>query len=333
MPLIDNRTGARVALSRYGTFDLPFARDATGMDWAAYADLIGPHAGNALARVGWNYIGGFARVDALVQGTGPEPHLRVIASGWAGPIRAHDGAIGINISYGVGVHHRGAGLGRVLGYCAVAECLAHRVLAGETLPTFVNIQARAANSASVAVARSLGMPSCPEAGFRVPDRGRWVEYLGFREPIQDFLERGLDHALDRLPGYDPGSMAAARIGIDIDDGEILDLLPSSSCDHNGDRSAYETYAAFTASLSALPAVNFTTLLALIVMASPVDGLRPARSARSEIEKLPKPISCTASPLVSAPATCSSAESSARPASAFERLVSAEMAATSSALFI
>lgn len=58
----------------------------------------------------------------------------------------------------------------------------------------------------------------------VPEDSRQVEYLGFREPVEDFLARGLNHARARLPEYDPGSLAAARIGIVADDDEDLDLL-------------------------------------------------------------------------------------------------------------
>lgn len=72
--------------------------------------------------------------------------------------------------------------------------------------------------------------------------------------------------------------------------------------------------ALTASFNALPAVNFGALLAMIVICSPVDGLRPVRSARLATVKLPNPISCTGSPRARARVRFSSAESSARPAS-------------------
>lgn len=215
-PLIDALSSARVALAKHCTFDLPFARDAAGVDWAAYADLIGPNTGAVMARVGWNYAGMLARVDAFLpelNASGRPITARMAGSAWAGPIRSKDGSRGINVSYGVGPGHQGAGLGRLLAYCAVAECMAHLVLAGSPLPTFVNIQARATNAASLALARSLGVPACPEAGFVVMEDGHQVEYLGFREPVEHFLARGLDYAVDRLPGYDPGAMAAARIGI------------------------------------------------------------------------------------------------------------------------
>ena len=46
---------------------------------------------------------------------------------------------------------------------------------------------------------------------------------------------------------------------------------------------------FTASLRALPGLNAGTLLAGILISSPVCGLRPLRSARERTSKLPKPI--------------------------------------------
>lgn len=86
----------------------------------------------------------------------------------------------------------------------------------------MNIQARATNGASLAVARTLGVPPCPEARFVVPEAGPQVD--GFREPVVDFLARGLAPTMDRLPGYDPGALTAARIGIVVDGVEDLDLL-------------------------------------------------------------------------------------------------------------
>lgn len=219
-PLVDRVTGMGVSLARYPTFDITFAQQESGASRAAYDDLIGPNVAAVMARVGWRYDGSMLRMNALSATAAPW----VVASGWAGTIRSRDGARGINVSYGVAQSHRGAGLSRLLAYCAVAECMAHQVLEGAPLPTFVNIQARTTNAASLAVARSLGVPACPEAGFTVPEEGRRVAYVGFRESVVDFLARGLEHTRDRVPGYDPGSMAAARIGIVADEGEDLDLL-------------------------------------------------------------------------------------------------------------
>jgi hypothetical protein len=46
-------------------------------------------------------------------------------------------------------------------------------------------------------------------------------------------------------------------------------------------------------------VNFTTLLAGMVISSPVRGLRPLRAARSATLKEPKPVKVTESPALSA----------------------------------
>lgn len=218
--LVDRATGAGISLARYATFDIAFAHQESSANRAAYDDLIGPNIAAVMARVGWRYDGAMLRMNAL----SATASARIVASSWAGTIRSRDGARGINVSYAVGASHRGAGLSRLLAYCAVAECMAHQVLEGAPLPTFVNIQARATNAASLAVARSLGVPACPEAGFIVPEDGRQVAYVGFRESVADFLARGLEHTRDRVTGYDPGSMAAARIGIVADEGEDLDLL-------------------------------------------------------------------------------------------------------------
>ena len=54
----------------------------------------------------------------------------------------------------------------------------------------------------------------------------------------------------------------------------------------------------------LAGVNETFFDAAIVIASPVDGLRPWRSGRSLTANLPKPAIETSSPLAAAPAICS-----------------------------
>src|SRR6185437_13960473 len=56
---------------------------------------------------------------------------------------------------------------------------------------------------------------------------------------------------------------------------------------------------FSASFSALPALNAGTFDALILMVTPVRGLRPVRAARLRTTKVPKPTSETSSPFFSA----------------------------------
>jgi len=55
----------------------------------------------------------------------------------------------------------------------------------------------------------------------------------------------------------------------------------------------------TASLNALPAVNFTVLAAAIFNSAPVAGLRPIRAALLPDLNVPKPTKVTESPLVNA----------------------------------
>lgn len=100
----------------------------------------------------------------------------------------------------------------------------------------------------------------------------------------------------------------------------------------GSRRGQAYSAALTASFRALPATNFGALLALIVICSPVDGLRPVRSARLATENVPNPTSCTDSPHAKARDKFTSTESSTRPVSALLRFTSAAIAAIISVLF-
>src|SRR5690606_36468915 len=70
---------------------------------------------------------------------------------------------------------------------------------------------------------------------------------------------------------------------------------------------------FRASLSSLPALRRTFLLALIVIVAPVAGLRPLRAARLLTEKLPNPGTWMRSPFLSAFEIASIAASNASPA--------------------
>src|SRR6185503_15100165 len=68
------------------------------------------------------------------------------------------------------------------------------------------------------------------------------------------------------------------------------------------------FLVLTASLRSLPALKRTVLLALIVIDSPVAGLRPLRAPRSATAKLPRPGILTDSPALreseTAPTTAS-----------------------------
>ncbi len=87
-----------------------------------------------------------------------------------------------------------------------------------------------------------------------------------------------------------------------------------------------------ASLSALPALNTGCLEALILISSPVCGLRPIRAERLRTVKEPKPIKVTLSPFLSALVIAWVMPSTARPASALERSAATATASINSALF-
>src|SRR5690606_24971852 len=93
------------------------------------------------------------------------------------------------------------------------------------------------------------------------------------------------------------------------------------------------YLAFTASFRALPGRNFGTRAFLILISSPVRGLRPVRAARSDTAKVPKPTRVTEPFFFRVVLTAPTKASRARPTSALERSVLEEMCSISSVLFI
>src|SRR5690606_5401345 len=93
------------------------------------------------------------------------------------------------------------------------------------------------------------------------------------------------------------------------------------------------YLAFTASFRALPGRNFGTRAFLILISSPVRGLRPVRAARSDTAKVPKPTRVTEPFFFRVVFTAPTKASRARPTSALERSVLEEICSISSVLFI
>src|SRR5690606_33823641 len=85
--------------------------------------------------------------------------------------------------------------------------------------------------------------------------------------------------------------------------------------------------------SALPALNAGFLEALILMVSPVRGLRPVRAPRLRTEKVPKPTRVTVSPFFRALVMAATIASTARPASALDSSAPSATASMNSALFI
>lgn len=206
MELTDAVTGHTIRLSLAGSFSVCFAGDGPS-NQDDYEDLAGPDIGAILGKVGWRYSGSVIRVDAFA---GAGPAQLPVASGWATPIVMPTGERGINISYGVGSSHRGKGLAGLLAYVAVGECCALQTLRFRPKPTFVNVQARSCNQASQDVARALGIEQDPGAAFDVRLRdGRALTFVGFRDHLETFLDRGLAPRAERLEGYVPGLLTAA----------------------------------------------------------------------------------------------------------------------------
>jgi hypothetical protein len=89
----------------------------------------------------------------------------------------------------------------------------------------------------------------------------------------------------------------------------------------------------TLSFKVLPALNLITLDAAILMAAPVEGLRPLRAARFLWLKVPNPTKVTELPFVKDLQMFSRKEAKALPAAALEISASADMCSISSVLFI
>lgn len=209
-PRLDQRSGTQIAVrTESDGFDMPFLRGLAEHQIAAYDDLVGPHIGSVMQEVGWYFIDEAVRVDAWAADAQRLDSTSVIGSAWAALIRMKDtGKIGLNLSYGIAQEHAGRGLARLLAACAALECMAapvHPLMQA----TFVNIQARSTNLASLAVARSLGVPNHPAAAFRfdLPD-GSHTDYVGFREPILPFRARMRAMVSARVEGYTAGCLTA-----------------------------------------------------------------------------------------------------------------------------
>jgi len=92
-------------------------------------------------------------------------------------------------------------------------------------------------------------------------------------------------------------------------------------------------APFTAALSVAPALNAGALLALIFIAAPVDGLRPARAARFLTSKVPKPTRATLSPFFRVAVMMSISAPMVLSASTFVLLVFVDHASINSVRFM
>lgn len=155
--------------SRYQEFELWFEgigwdlprTDAMidGLENTRYADICGDDIG-AMDGVGWEFI------EEPMCFTATDDGARVIAIAWAAPMRTEEDEIGCNLTYAVDERYQGRSLSKLLSCLAFLAC-------DQTYPsmTFANIESRADNQASLALARSLGFVRYPEEDFTMPVAG------------------------------------------------------------------------------------------------------------------------------------------------------------------
>ena len=155
--------------SRYQEFDLWFEgvgwdlprTDAMmeGLENSRYADICGDDIA-AMAGLGWEFIA------EPICFTATDDSARVVAIAWAAPMRTEEGEIGCNLTYAVDERYQGRSLSKLLSCLAFLACdQTYRQM------TFANIESRADNLASLALARSLGFVHYPEEDFTMPVAG------------------------------------------------------------------------------------------------------------------------------------------------------------------
>jgi len=161
--------------ARYQDFDLWFEGTGwdlqrttammAGLENSRYADICGDDIG-AMDGVGWEFIA------EPVCFTATHGEAGVVASAWAGPIRTEDDEVGCNLTYAVDEGYQGRSLARLLSCLAFLACdqLYRRM-------TFANIESRADNHASIALARSLGFAHYPDEDFTMPVAGSTEEVV------------------------------------------------------------------------------------------------------------------------------------------------------------
>lgn len=130
-----------------------------GLESTRYADICGEDIA-AMDGVGWEFIAEPACFTATHGGS------QVVASAWAAPMRTEENEVGCNLTYAVDERYEGRSLAKLLTCLAFLACdQQHRDM------TFANIECRADNRASIALARSLGFDHDPEGDFTMPVAG------------------------------------------------------------------------------------------------------------------------------------------------------------------
>lgn len=141
-----------------------------GQENSRYADICGEDIA-AMADSGWHFIAEPVCFTATREG------MAVIASAWAAPMRTEDGHTGCNLSYAVDQRYEGRSLAKILTSLAfLASAQVHQRVA------FANVECRAGNLPSIALARSLGLAPYPDGDFTMPLSGTTEEaaFLCFR---------------------------------------------------------------------------------------------------------------------------------------------------------
>lgn len=157
-----------------------------------YDDINGPSVAQVLPKVGWSYAE-IPFAIALLNDEAP------VAIGFAAPIflRQNNSSHmneydGINLSYTVHSEHEGRGFGLIASCLVLVE--ADKRWGQQVKKGFLNIQTRAANVRSNALARVLGAHPSEDASFEVTlDSGVHIAYAGFRTPWPVAIQQAKDH--------------------------------------------------------------------------------------------------------------------------------------------
>jgi RimJ/RimL family protein N-acetyltransferase len=164
-----------------------------GRENTRYADICGEDIA-AMDGVGWE----FTAEPACFTATAGD--AQVIASAWAGPMRTEEDEAGCNLTYAVDERYEGRSLAKLLTCLAFLAC-------DQLYPNmgFANIECRADNHASIALAMSLGFEHDPEGDFTMPLTGGPDEVAFYclradpdvlrRHAFQTLQDRGLDELL------------------------------------------------------------------------------------------------------------------------------------------
>lgn len=162
-----------------------------------FADICGANTPYFIPHVGWVNSGLPVCFTATCQG-------EVIAAAWCSPIRMRDNRMGCNVTYAVHSAHEGKGLIKPLIGLAFVNLLRQA-----NSITFVNIQTRADNARSVALAMSLGFEHAPIGDFEasIPGLSEPLQYVGFTTSVTAFRAKA-ESFLDRIEPLDiTGQMA------------------------------------------------------------------------------------------------------------------------------